>query len=197
MSPSQPTLPHEESTPGLERPATAFLSYAREDKEEITSLQQYLKVRGLRAWRDVTDLALGGFTRTEIIQAIEQESDTFVIYVTPQCLTSDFIWDVEVPAALCRQEHDPRFHIVPVLRGVSFAELQLCCMARGYRSLTEFNGIPLPDPTTAQTQENFKSELRSVAERTLKAALTVRLRRAGADRNYYFSVNIELAVRAL
>src|SRR5437588_498094 len=40
MSPSQPPLPHEASTPGLERPATAFLSYAREDKEEVASLQQ-------------------------------------------------------------------------------------------------------------------------------------------------------------
>jgi hypothetical protein len=46
---------------GLERPATAFLSYAREDVEEVKYLQQQLKVRGVQAWRDVTDIPLGGY----------------------------------------------------------------------------------------------------------------------------------------
>src|SRR5256885_274926 len=73
-----------------------------------------------------------------------------------------------------------------VLRGVSFAELQQRCMVRGYRSLAEaeFNGVHLPDSRTNQAQEQLKRELRNVAERTLRAALTARLRRAGADRNY-------------
>src|SRR6266567_4117651 len=66
-------------TPGLERPATAFLSYKREDAEEVKYLQQHLKVRGVRAWRDVTDLVVGGSTKDEITRAIEDESDAFVI----------------------------------------------------------------------------------------------------------------------
>jgi len=50
----------------LERPATTFLSYAREDAEEVKYLQQQLNVRGVRAWRDVTDLPLGGSNKDEI-----------------------------------------------------------------------------------------------------------------------------------
>ena len=65
--------------PGLERPATAFLSYAREDAEEVKYLQQQLNVRGVRAWRDVSDLPLGGSNKDEITQAIEQEADAFVL----------------------------------------------------------------------------------------------------------------------
>jgi len=34
---------------GLERPATAFLSYAREDAKEVGSLQRLLYLRGVRA----------------------------------------------------------------------------------------------------------------------------------------------------
>ena len=61
-----------QNIPGLERPATAFLSYAREDAEEVKYLQQQLNVRGVRAWRDVTDLPLGGSNKDEITYAIEQ-----------------------------------------------------------------------------------------------------------------------------
>ena len=50
-----------QNIPGLERPATAFLSYAHEDAEEVKYLQQQLNVRGVRAWRDVTDIPLGGY----------------------------------------------------------------------------------------------------------------------------------------
>ena len=67
------------TTPDHSRPATAFLSYKREDAQQVKRLQQHLKARGVRAWRDITDMPLGGFTEDEIKQAIKQESDAFVI----------------------------------------------------------------------------------------------------------------------
>ena len=111
------------SAPDYSRPATAFLSYKRQDAEQVRSLQQHLKARGVRAWRDITDIMLGGFTEYEIVQAIKQESDAFVIYITPECLQSDFIWDVEVPAALQRWEQDHAFNIIPILQEVTFAQI--------------------------------------------------------------------------
>ncbi len=173
--------------PGLERPATAFLSYKREDAEQVKYLQQQLKVRGVRAWRDITDMPLGGFTEDEIVQAIEQESDAFVIYITPECLQSDYIWDVEVPAALKRWEQDRAFNIVPILRDVTYFQLQQFCAAHGYRSLAQFNGVLLPDPT--QDKELFNKELRLVAGRILKATYALRLQRVGADRTYEPCIN--------
>ena len=62
MQQPQPTSSNSNSSiPGLERPATAFLSYAHEDADEVKYLQQHLKVRGVRAWRDATDIPLGGY----------------------------------------------------------------------------------------------------------------------------------------
>lgn len=168
--------------PDHSRPATAFLSYKREDAEQVKYLQQHLKVRGVRAWRDITDIPLGGFTEHEIVQAIKQESDAFVIYITPECLQSDYIWDKEVPAALQRWEQDHAFNIVPILRDVTYAQLQQFCAAHGYRSLAQFNGVLLPDPI--HDKEQFNKELRLVAGRILKATYALRLQRVGADRNY-------------
>lgn len=176
---SQNSLPANIS--GYERPATAFLSYAREDVEEARYLQLQLKVRGVRAWRDVTDLPLGGSNRGEITHTIEQESDAFVIYLTPQSVDSDFIWSVEIPAALRRWEHDHAFSIVPILRGITFDELEQRCAARGYRSLTEFNAVLLPE--RAAGEEMFDRQFRLIAKRILKATLNQRLRRVGADRD--------------
>jgi CBASS immunity sensor of nucleotide second messenger signals/TIR domain-containing protein len=181
---AEPGLPDEESRRGLERPATAFLSYAREDAEEVTYLQIQLKVRGVRAWRDVSDLPLGGSNEDEITQAIDHESDAFVLYVTPQCLASDFIWDVEVPAALGRWERDHAFNIVPILRGVTFDELEQHCAGRGLRSLRTFHGVSLPEKATGAADAAFNTQLRQVARRILDATLALRLRRAGADRKY-------------
>ena len=171
------------SNPGLERPATTFLSYAREDAEVVKYLQQQLNVRGVRAWRDVTDLPLGGPNKDEIIYAIERESDAFVLYVTPQSLESDFIWDVEVPAALSRWDGDHSYHMVPILYGITFGELEQHCAAHNLRSLKEFNGVSLPVKDTAADTE-FNRKLREIAKRILQATLTLRLRRAGADRKY-------------
>ncbi len=168
--------------PDHSRPATAFLSYKREDADQVKSLQQHLKVRGVRAWRDVTDMLLGGSNEREIVQAIKQESDAFVIYVTPACLQSDFIWRVEVSAALQRVEQDQAYRIIPILQGVTFAQLEQACAARGYRSLTEFNAVSLPDPNL--DKEQFNKELRSIAERILKSTYALRLHRVGADRAY-------------
>jgi hypothetical protein len=164
------------------RPATVFLSYKREDAEEVKYLQQQLKVRGVRAWRDVTDLGLGGSTKDEITRAIDQESDGFVIYITPQCLKSDFIWDVEVPAALKRRERDQAFNIIPIFRGVSGIEVKRFCAAHSLPSLTDFNGVSLPDSSTGESKL-FNDELGKVAERTLRATFNLRLRRVGADRD--------------
>lgn len=186
MQPPQHTSSNSnsQSNPGLERPATTFISYAREDVEEVKYLQQQLNVRGVRAWRDVTDLPLGGSNKDEITHAIEQESDAFVLYVTLQSLASDFIWDVEVPAALHRRDGDHSYHIVPILYGVSFDELEQHCAAHSLRSLKEFNGVSLPVKDTVATVEEFNRKLKEIAKRILEATLTLRLRRAGADRNY-------------
>ncbi len=77
------THPSTASFLASEHPASAFLSYRRVDVEEVRLLQQEIKLRGIRAWRDVTDLPLGGYTQDEIVRAIDQESDVFVLYVTP------------------------------------------------------------------------------------------------------------------
>ncbi len=167
-----------------EHPATAFLSYRRVDVEEVKLLQQQLKLRGIRAWRDVTNLRSGGYTKDEVTHAIDQESDVFVFYVTQASLQSDFIWNVEVPTALHRHERDQMYYIIPIFRGVTISELQRVCAEHGIPSLIEFNGIFLPEQFSGEPNEQFHSKLKSAAANILEAALHLRLHRMKADRMY-------------
>jgi hypothetical protein len=185
MQPPQPQPSNSnQGKPGLERPATTFLSYKHEDVEEVQYLQRQLNVRGVRAWRDVTDLPLGGSNEAEIVHAIEQESDAFVLYVTQQSLKSDFVWYTEVPTALKRYAFDRSYNIIPIMYGVTLDELEQHCSALNLRSLKDFNAVSLPLKDSRANVGEFNKKLSEIAKRILEATLSLRLRRAGADRNY-------------
>jgi hypothetical protein len=165
---------------GLEHPATVFLSYAHEDTEFVKDLQLRLNVRGVRSWRDVDDLMSGSPFEDEIVQAIEHEVDAVTLYITPNFLKSRFIWKVEISAALRRHKLDAHFHIVPILQGVSFAEVQKLCTNWNLTDITRFNAILLAEGA-ADTTWKVRND---AARRILQAAMTLRLRRIKADSGY-------------
>ncbi|HEY1349434.1 MAG TPA: SAVED domain-containing protein [Ktedonobacteraceae bacterium] len=171
--------------PDHARPATVFLSYAREDIEAVKKLQIQLKLRGIRAWRDVTDLPPGTLTRDEIEHVIEHEIDAMVLYVTPASLNSRYIWTVEVPAAVERHKRDPHFRLVPLLDGVSYIQMREASSDWLLdHNLSGFNGIPLTDDPRKLSEIKAGEMFGSIARDLLKSALTVRLHRIGADRTY-------------
>lgn len=172
------------STTGMERPATVFLSYAHEDVEFVRDLQLRLNVRGVRCWRDANDLMAGSLFENEIVHAIEYDVDAIALYVTPDCLQSDFIWQVEVPVALRRHEHDPDFHMVPILQGVSYSQLRQHCFQHHLVDLSRFHGIALTNEQSSITWEEQNDRRNQAARRILQSALALRLRRINADRNY-------------
>jgi len=161
--------------------ATVFLSYRRVDADEVKALQSELHAIGVHAWRDVTHLDVGRTTRGELARVINEECDAFLLYVTPDCLTSTFIWEEEVPAAFERCQRDSNFGIIPVLRGVSFAQLRQCCAGYSVPDLAEFNGIQLDFSDKATLHAN----LRTIAQRVLQATLRQHLPRVPALSRIY------------
>lgn len=165
------------------RPATVFLSYAREDSEAVKKLQLQLKLRGVRAWRDVTDLPAGVLTQDKIEHVIEHEVDAMALYVTPASLKSHYIWTVEVPAAMKRHQYDTYFRLVPILDGVSYKQMRKAS-ADWWHNLNVFNGIVLTADPLKLSEIEASELFGGIARDLLKSALTVRLRRVGADRTY-------------
>jgi hypothetical protein len=168
-----------------ERPATVLLSYASEDAASVRELQLRLKARGVRSWRDVDDLLAGGLFESQIVQAIEHEADAMALLITPNSLKSNFIWKVEIPAALRRHSRDPHFHLVPILQGVTFEQVRQMCNNRNLDfDLTRFEAISLTEGVSSSIWEEQNKRWNDAARRILRAALVLRLRRMNADRRY-------------
>lgn len=159
--------------------ATAFLSYCRDDHSRVEALQRELHLRGVRGWRDVTHLRAGAATPETITAAIHGESDAFVAYVTPEFLASDFIWRVEIPAAIDRHDADPLYAIIPVFDGVTPAQLTARCAAAGQIDLSEFNG-----GFAEARSESRRAALKGIARATLDAVIGIRFA-ADRDRPVY------------
>ena len=112
----------------MPRPARVFLSYRRRDAREAGELERQFGLRGLRLWRDVNDLPLGGSTIAEIKRGVRVGSDAFVLYVTPRIYASAVVWDTEVPTALSRAKRQGRgtrvYPIVPIVRSQRVRDLR-------------------------------------------------------------------------
>lgn len=197
MSDTQQSMElHEEKPPiqqlandapnNLVRPASVFLSYARRDAEVVRELQLRLKARGIFCWRDVDNLPVGKMFEDEIVREIEKDADAITLLLTPDFLASDFIWEVEIPSALRRHASDPHFHIIPILYGVSIADLKQHCSNKKLDSeaLSRFNAILFHNGQITSTTEEILAKWNDAANRILQAALAQRLRHINADRNY-------------
>jgi len=161
-------------------PANVFLSHAREDAEEIELLRRLLRARGLRAWRDVTELPVGVETRGYIQGVVREDCDAFLLYLTRSCLDSHFIWSAEVPAALRQLATDPTFSFIPVFREVTPGELDEFCANNAFPSLAQFNGVVPPWKRRAPSQAAIGGFLADVARRTLERALPAHFTKVGA-----------------
>jgi len=98
-----------------------FLSYKREDLDDLQRLYSIFRASGLRIWRDLDYLPPGSDTENEIRKAIAGECLGFLVYVTPQSLGSQFIWEVEIPAAYERSRRENGdFLIIPVFKSQDY-----------------------------------------------------------------------------
>lgn len=158
-----------DKTGTVARPVTAFLSYSRPNQARVKALQREFRLRGIHAWRDVTSLRAGQPTPETITTAIRSGSDAFITYVTPEFLASDFIWRVEIPAAVTRHESDPLYAIIPVFDGVTPAQLTAKCEAMGQIDLSEFNG-----GFAEARRGSRRAALKGIARATLEAVVGVR-----------------------
>lgn len=159
----------------MRRPLRAFLSYRRRDRLEASELERAFALRGVRFWRDVNDLPLGGMTLPEIEHGI-RNSDAFVLYVTARIFSSRVIWETEVPAALRRAEAlaraGRRYPIVPVLRGISWHEFKARCDELDLPLVPKRNAADVPLTATERaTPARRRAAFATIARRLLRTVL--------------------------
>lgn len=155
-----------------------FLSHWRGNATVIAALQRELRLRGIGAWRDVTNLDYGKEASDAIRNAIQEDVDGLIALVTPTYLTRPVVWEIEIPEALERRRREPEFQIIPLFCGVKPAELTAHCNKLGLEDIAKFNGDFLP-PRVSQAKR--AAALKAIARKSLRAALHLR---AGKNTEY-------------
>jgi hypothetical protein len=154
-----------------------FLSHWRRDATVVAALQRELRMRGIGAWRDVTNLDYGKEASDAIRRAIREDVDGFIALVTPTYLTRPVVWEVEIPEALERKRRAPDFQIIPLFCGVTPAELTARCTELGLEDISKFNG----DFLRRVSRVKRAAALKAIARKALRAALHLR---AGQNSEY-------------
>lgn len=101
-------------------PFRLFLSYKREDLDDVKQLESLLRASGISLWRDLEYLPLGTDVEKEVATAIWEECSGFLYFVSENSLKSDFIWRVELPTAYERSKRDNgSFPLIPIFENSS------------------------------------------------------------------------------
>jgi len=161
-------------------PPQVFLSHARANRYDITQFEMHLKTRGLRVWRDLPDLIRGEHNEAAVLAGIEQ-SDALLLWLTPECLQSKFIWRVEVPAAIQCYRANPNYSIIPVFWSESVTTTRDFCRLHKYEDVTTFAGEVVLSGNA--NQDPAQSAYAYVAYQCLRS-LSARQRRRFRDRPF-------------
>jgi len=125
-----------------------FLSYSREDIDDVKIIAQTLMIHGIEIWQDIANLG-AGIAERKIRQAIREDSDGLVLLLTSTSAKSDFIRAVELPEAENRYKKDSAFHILPVF-GLPIDKATMMLENCLTIPITNFNGVKVNGKENSQ-----------------------------------------------
>ena len=135
-----------------------FISYSREDLNEVREILNILQVAGIPIWQDIDSLDKG-LTEDQIRKAIWEDCAAFVFYATPNSITSDFIRDIELKEAYRKFQSDSKFSIVPIFKeSIDNVNASLKGVIDG--DISRFNGVVIePGKTLMEISQGLRKNL--------------------------------------
>jgi len=126
-----------------------FISYSRDDLDEVQKLVSELHLRGIKTWQDVKDLGLKNSSEDKIRHALENDCDAIIVYLTQSVINKpDFVIGVELRTALkFKRKNSKEMSIIPIFRGISIEDAKkLTHSELGHNITTEAGVCPFSKP---------------------------------------------------
>ena len=146
-------------------PPRYFISYNREDIDEVGVIAKTLMLHGVKIWQDINNLGLG-LAENEIREAIREDCSGLLFYSTKSSVQSLMVRLVELPEAEKKHKSDKSFSIVPIFK-LGVKETQ--------NSLKDCLTIPISNFNGAKVGEENPSILLASQEAALKILDTIDL----------------------
>lgn len=162
-----------------------FLCYHSKDRGEVDALAQAMRMHGIAVWLDhERGFAAGDNVQSEARRVIADADETFgfLIYVTPETLTREFILRIELDEALRRKGRDPDYVLMAVPRQLTFAQLSRLSISAIGDDLTAFHskGIAFPEHDGDRPPELLHPQFGEIADMVLRKRLMLLRQRRGA-----------------
>ena len=143
-------------------PPVYFLSYSRDNLQDITVIARVLKTYGIRTWQDIDNLGTG-LSEVRIRNAIQNETSGLPFYSTPESVSSEFVKQVELREAEIAYRNNSNYSIVPVF-GLSISETDAALKGTLTVPISSFNGAKVDRTDEPQA-------IRNVAHRAAELVL--------------------------
>lgn len=148
-----------------------FLCHYRGDAHEVQELATILRLYGVRPWLDSEGgFLLGDSFVGEARRAIQQDCFGMIFYATPEAFERPFIRRIELNEAIQRQERDPDFVFITILRRMTIPELSKLSRQHLGVDLSLYHAHQLQEPDNAQNL-SLTEQLQDVASRILSRVL--------------------------
>ena len=141
-------------------PPVYFLSYSRDNLQDITMIARVLKTYGIRTWQDLDNLGTG-LSEGRIRNAIQNETAGLLFYSTPESVSSEFVKQVELKEAEIAHRNNSNFIFVPVF-GLSISETDVALKGTLTVPISNFNGAKVDrtdDPRAIRDAAHRAAEL--------------------------------------
>jgi hypothetical protein len=154
-----------------------FVSYKQDPwQPEVLELADELRLRGLRVFLDVIEQArYAGQDMADFLRRfIERESEAFLLYVAQAITDSPYVWNLEVPSALTRRDHDQDYLVLPFFRDRRPSEVRDSMPPHGQRlaALGGIVAVPSKGGSPQETNRFLAAKWREASRRMLEAVVS-------------------------
>ncbi len=151
-----------------------FISYKQDPwQSEVFQLADELRLRGIRVFLDAIERAqfTGRGIADFLRQVVETETDAFLVYLAAHITESQYVWDLEVPAALGRRDRDADYLLLPFFRDRRPTEVRDSMPPHGSRlaALGGIVAVPSEGASQLAMAEFMEAKWREAALRLLDA----------------------------
>lgn len=109
---------------GPTEPATVLIAYDPADEAAVAGFEQALQLRGLRVVRDSPQQALNLINVRALVERIKRGCDAAVVFLSPATHAAPVLTNHALPALRARQAHADNLPVIPILYGLTRADLQ-------------------------------------------------------------------------
>jgi len=141
-------------------PEKLFIAHSSRNAEEVHTLANELRLRGIVPWVDKKGgLKVGDHSEAEARRAIREDCFGLLLYASREVFDSAFVRDIELHEARLVKAQRPEFLLFAVPSGIDFRSLRTLSYSQYGIDLSAFHSVPIDSGSILESQGHVAAEV--------------------------------------